>query len=222
MGIAASGYGGQFDGCGKFSISLKMLMMILAIFSKITTTNIFSKKGRDALCFFFTIDGHLVRLLLCSGRVWPWSSSSSSWIKSTILYQLFWPSSSLSIPLWSWSKMSIPDPKNLLNLLFTFFSLKPFWTSAIWSLQCIFLIITIYRHHQHNHHYLDFHLQKDSSTFLLLWPAKDISQGECYNLKHWISTLNYKVPQVAVNCSHHLHKLRVLGGFLILHQPYSH
>ena len=124
MGIAASGYGGQFDGCGKFSISLKMLMMILAIFSKITTTNIFSKKGRDALCFFFTIDGHLVRLLLCSGRVWPWSSSSSSWIKSTILYQLFWPSSSLSIPLWSWSKMSIPDPKNLLNLLSTFFSFR--------------------------------------------------------------------------------------------------
>ena len=77
-------------------------------------------------------------------------------------------------------------------------------------------------HHHHYHHYFDFHLQKDSSTFLLLWPAKDISQGECYNLKHWTSTLNYKVPQVAVNCSHHLHKLRVLGGFLILHQPYSH
>ena len=28
VGIAASGYGGQFDGCGKFSISLKMLIII--------------------------------------------------------------------------------------------------------------------------------------------------------------------------------------------------
>ena len=122
--------------------------------------------------------------------------------------------------------MSIPDPKNLLNLLPTFHFLlfqKPFWTSAIWSLQYTFLIFTIC---SHRHHYFDFHLQKDSSTFLPLWQAKDTSQGTCHNPKHWTSTLKYKVPllpQVAVNCSHPLHKLRVLGGlFFISHIHINH
>ena len=53
MGIAASGYGGQFDGCGKFSISLKMLMIYWPYFPKIQQ-QIFSQKKAGMLSASFS------------------------------------------------------------------------------------------------------------------------------------------------------------------------
>ena len=99
--------------------------------------------------------------------------------------------------------MSIPDPKNLLNLLPTFHFLlfqKPFWTSAIWSLQYIFLIFTIYRHHHHHHHYFDFHLQRI--------PLPSCRCGQPRTL-HKVHVIIQNIGlQLWIIMFHHFHKLQ--------------